>query len=127
MSYLAAFLTGVFAAMGVGGGMILIVYLTLLAGYTQLEAQGINLVCFIPIALTALIIHTKNRLVEWKKIIPAVICGAFLAIAGVYGANYIGSGLLRKIFGGFVLLVGIMELFSGKGEGAKKSNDKSTS
>ena len=57
-----------------------------------------------------------------KKIIPAVLSGALLAVAGVYCASYIGSGLLRKIFGGFVLIVGIRELFSGKGEGSQKGD-----
>ena len=51
LSYIAAFLTGILAAMGVGGGMILIVYLTFFVGVPQLSAQGINLIYFIPIAI----------------------------------------------------------------------------
>ena len=42
----AAFLTGIFASLGLGGGMILILYMTIFAGYTQLDAQGINLIFF---------------------------------------------------------------------------------
>lgn len=109
---IAAFLTGIFASMGVGGGMILIVYLTIFAGYSQLEAQGINLVYFLPIAALALIIHTKNRLVEWKIALPAIICGVILAVAGAFIADMLGSDILRKIFGGFILIVGIKEIFT---------------
>jgi uncharacterized membrane protein YfcA len=61
--------------MGLGGGMVLIVYLTVFAGFSQLAAQGINLVFFIPIAIISLVLHTKNKLVEWKKAVPAVLWG----------------------------------------------------
>lgn len=108
---IAAFLTGIFASMGVGGGMILIVYLTIFAGYNQLEAQGINLVYFLPIAAFSLIIHTKNHLVEWKIAFTAIIFGVILAIAGAFLAEWLGSEMLRKIFGGFIFIIGIKEIF----------------
>ena len=109
--YIAAFFTGILAALGVGGGMVLIIYLTVIANMSQLEAQGINLLFFIPIAILSVIIHTKNKLIEWKKIFPAIIAGVGLAVAGVFLANFIGSPLLQKIFAGFIILIGIKELF----------------
>ena len=45
---------------GSGGGMILIIYLTAFANISQLTAQGINLLFFIPIAILSVIIHTKT-------------------------------------------------------------------
>lgn len=41
-----AFLAGMAAAMGLGGGSFLIIYLTVFAGVSQQAAQGINLVFF---------------------------------------------------------------------------------
>lgn len=111
VSCIVALLTGVAASLGLGGGMILIIYLTAFAELSQLEAQGINLVFFIPIAILALIFHTKNKLVEWKKILPSILLGAAGAVGGSYLAQYLGSPLLSKIFGGFILLVGLRELF----------------
>lgn len=113
LSYIAAFLTGIFAAMGVGGGMILILYLTFFAGFPQLSAQGINLIYFIPIALLSVIIHTKNKLIEWKKIVPSLIAGTAFAVLGAFAADYLGSVVLGKIFGGFIIIIGIKELFGG--------------
>ncbi len=110
-SFAAAFLTGIFASLGVGGGMILIIYLTVFAGYDQLAAQGINLVYFIPIAALSVIIHTKNKLIEWKKILPAIITGSILAVLGTFAAKHIGSQGLRKIFAVFILIIGFKELF----------------
>lgn len=113
LSYIAAFLTGIFAAMGVGGGMILIIYLTFFAGFPQLSAQGINLIYFIPIALLSVIIHTKNKLIEWKKIVPSLIAGTAFAVLGAFAADNLGSEILGKIFGGFIIIIGIKELLSG--------------
>lgn len=110
--FAAAFMTGIFASLGLGGGMILILYMTIFAGFSQITAQGVNLIFFIPIASLSLFIHTKNKLVKWKKILPAILCGAVTAIAGCFLAVYFGNEYLTKIFAVFVLLTGIKELFS---------------
>lgn len=109
-SFIAAFFTGIFASLGVGGGMILIIYLTVFAGFDQLAAQGINLIYFIPIAALSVAIHTKNKLIEWKKIVPSVIIGVIFAAVGTYAAERIGSPMLKKIFAVFILLIGVKEL-----------------
>lgn len=106
-----AFLTGIFASMGLGGGMVLIVYLTVFAGFSQLLAQGINLVFFIPIAIISLVLHTKNKLVEWKKAVPAVLWGTAAVIISAWLANRIEQSLLSKAFGIFLILMGMKELF----------------
>ena len=106
-----AFLTGIFASMGLVGGMVLIVYLTVFAGFSQLVAQGINLVFFIPIAIISLVLHTKNKLVEWKKAVPAVLWGTAAVIISAWLANRIEQSLLSKAFGIFLILMGLKELF----------------
>lgn len=110
-SFIAALLTGVLASLGVGGGMVLIIYLTVFGGFDQLAAQGINLIYFLPIALLSVIIHSKNGLIEWKKILPSLITGVIFAVFGAAAARYIGSPLLKKIFAVFILLIGFKELF----------------
>lgn len=107
---LVALLTGVTASMGLGGGFILVIYLTVFAGMPQLEAQGINLIFFIPIAAVSLFFHVKNKMIEKSVILPSVIAAVLGVFIGVWAANWLGSDWLRKIFAGFVLLVGIREL-----------------
>ncbi len=111
ISFIAAFLAGVFASMGVGGGMILILYLTIFAGAAHTRAAGINLIFFIPIAITSIIIHSKNKLIEWRKIAPVIITGAIGCFIGVSLIDLLGTEIIRKFFGVFVLLVGVRELF----------------
>lgn len=122
-SFTAALLTGVFASLGVGGGMILIIYLTVFGGFDQLAAQGINLIYFIPIAILSVLIHSKNNLIEWKKIIPSIIIGVIFAAGGTYAAEHIGSPALKKFFAVFILLIGIKELLY-KPNSANGSSDK---
>lgn len=109
-----SFCTGVFASLGIGGGMVLIIYLTLFAGFSQLSAQGINLVFFLPIAVISLVLHTKNKLVEWKKIFPAMISGLVTVIIFSITANVIDTKYLEKGFAIFLIGAGGITLFQRK-------------
>ncbi len=109
---LVGLLTGIFASMGLGGGMILIVYLTVFAGIDQLAAQGINLIFFIPIAIISIIIHSKNKMIEWKKIVPTIICGTIGAFVGSLIATNLESKTLSKLFAIILIIVGLKEFFS---------------
>ena len=53
---LAGLFSGMLGSMGLGGGAVLIVYLSLFTEMGQLKSQGINLLFFVPIALIAVII-----------------------------------------------------------------------
>lgn len=111
---LVSLVTGVFASLGLGGGMILIIYLTVFADMIQIQAQGINLVFFVPIALISLYKHHKNRLIEWKKIVPVLITGTIFVTIFSFIANNTDNSLLQKLFGGFVVIAGVKELFAKK-------------
>lgn len=117
---IASFVSGLTASLGLGGGMVLLVYLTMILSTAQLEAQGINLLFFLPIACLSLIIHTRSHLVKWRKILPAMIFGGISAAIFSFAADAIGSGLLRKAFAVILILSGIASLFK-KG---KKQNKK---
>lgn len=121
VSALIGFLTGVLASMGLGGGFVLVVWLTLFENVTQRAAQGINLLFFLPIALISLILHLKNNLVN-KIIVKKLALGGLLgAIIGTYGSQLIDNSLLRKLFALFLLAFGLRELFS-KSAGAAPSS-----
>lgn len=109
---IVALLTGVATSLGLGGGMILMVYLTAFAGVSQLSAQGINLLFFIPIATLALILHSRKKLVAWKKIAPSILFGIVGAFLGATLAAQLDGEILRKGFAIFTLIVGAREVFS---------------
>ncbi len=108
---LAGLLSGIIGAMGMGGGAVLIIYLTLFADVKQLTAQGINLLFFIPIGLIAVLIYAKRRQIKWKITIPLALGGLLGALLGLWFTGILGSKLIAKIFGGFLVLLGIIEIF----------------
>ena len=108
--------TGVLSGFGVGGGTLLLVYLTAFAGLDQRLAQGINLLYFLPAGLMALPAHLKNGYVEKKALLPAIGAGLVLAALGAWAASAMEVGLLKKLFGLFLLAVGGEQLL-GKSRG----------
>ncbi|MBO4854092.1 MAG: sulfite exporter TauE/SafE family protein [Oscillospiraceae bacterium] len=107
---LAGFATGVLSAWGVGGGTLLLIIMTLFLGVDQTAAQGINLLYFLPTAALGLLSHRKNGLLDRKLIRSAVPSGMICAAAGAWLATHIDADLLRRPFGVFLLLTGILTL-----------------
>lgn len=107
------FFAGIIGGMGMGGGTILIPALILFASADPKIAQSVNLLSSIPMTIIALIIHIRNKNVVFSLIIPIALFGVMGAIFGSFLANYLSSEVLRKIFGGFLLIVGIIEIRKG--------------
>lgn len=111
MAFLVGVATGVLSGFGVGGGTLLLIYMTAVAGIPQTAAQGINLLYFLPTAALALPSHVKNGFIEKKVLLPAILSG----LAGTALAAYVATGLdvsqLHRYFGYFLIFVGLSELF----------------
>jgi len=109
---IAGVISGIVAGMGMGGGTLLIPILTIFLHVKQNLAQGINLIVFVPMSIFALIIHCKNKLVDFKVGIPIVLSGIITSIAGSLLATKLNNETLKKLFGGFLLLVGVWQIIS---------------
>lgn len=92
-----------------GGGTLLIPILTIFLLFPQKNAQAINLFVFIPMAIVSLMVHIKNKLVDFKVGIPVIISGTIFSVSGSILAGFVSNGVLKKIFGGFLLLVGVYQ------------------
>ncbi|MCI8839731.1 MAG: sulfite exporter TauE/SafE family protein [Oscillospiraceae bacterium] len=108
---LAGAATGVLSGFGVGGGSLLLIYMTSFAGVPQTLAQGVNLLYFLPAAATALPAHLKNGYVEKKALLPAIAAGLVCSALAAWAATALDVEVLRKCFGGFLILIGLRELF----------------
>lgn len=109
---LAGIAAGALGGMGMGGGTILIPVLTIFFDVEQKQAQAINLVAFIPMAIASLIVHVKNERVETKGILWIIIPATVLSLAGSMVAQAINGEILKRIFGGFLLLLSVAQFFS---------------
>ena len=116
----AGLVCGVLSGFGIGGGTLLMVWMTALMSMEQRMAQGVNLLYFLPAAAAALILHAKNRVLVWRAIIPAAFAGCATAALGALLAANVDTHLLRKLFGGFLVLVGLSEIFQ-KGKKPKQT------
>lgn len=106
----AGLLCGILSGFGIGGGSLLMVWMTAAAALDQKTAQGINLLYFLPTSLGALIFHIKNKMICWSAVIPAALCGCLTAAAAAWLSASLDAGLLRKLFGLFLLFIGFSEL-----------------
>lgn len=107
----AGLFSGIIGGMGLGGGAVLIIYLTVFSDVDQLKAQGINLLFFIPIALLAVSVYAFKKQIKWKTVLPVAAGGILGAIGGIYLTDFLGGGLTGKLFGGFLILLGTKEIF----------------
>ncbi len=101
---------GILAGMGMGGGTLLIPMLVFFMGVSQISSQGINLIAFIPMAIVALIIHFKNKLINFKVGIPILISGTLFSILGAQMSKNIEDKNLSLYFGIFLIVLGIFQL-----------------
>ena len=98
--------TGVLSAWGVGGGTLLLLCMTLLLGVDQTEAQGINLLYFLPTAAASLWYHRKNGYLDARVLKNAAPFGVVCALLAAFASTAMDVALLRKPFGLFLLYAG---------------------
>ena len=106
---LAGLISGIVGGMGMGGGTLFIPILTIFLDFAQKSAQGINLLVFIQMSIVALIIHIKNKLVDFKVGVPVIISGVCFSLLGSYLANKTPNESLRLYFGIFLLAIGVFQ------------------
>lgn len=97
---LTGFLSGM---MGVGGAVVMIPAMVLLAGIDQHSAQGSSLLAMIPAGIVGAWTHWRFGNIDrhlLKGLIPGVFFGATL---GGVAAQHLDEGLLRTVFGLLVL------------------------
>ncbi len=112
INFIVGIFSGFLGSIGVGGGCVLVIYLILFTEAAQRNAQGINLIFFIPCAVIGLFFHFKNRLVKLKIAFPIVAFGIIGVLVGLLIGGKLNDNLLKRIFGGFLLLISVYQIYS---------------
>lgn len=107
--FLAGAAGGLLGGMGMGGGTVLIPALTLIFKIAQTEAQGINLLSFVPMAVVAVILHAKNGFISLKSVLPIALPAVAFSVAGSFLVRLISGNIQTKIFGGFLLALAVLQ------------------
>ena len=103
---------GLLGGMGMGGGTLLIPLLTIFCKVGQHTAQAVNLISFIPMAIVALVVHIKNKLIEKKNVLYIIISGLVSCVGGCLLSKCMSGSLLSKLFGGFLATLSIFQFVS---------------
>lgn len=110
MEIFAGIISGLIASWGMGGGSFLITILSNFFNIGQHIAQSTNLIFFIPTSLCSVIINSKNKNIKYKLSMQIIIFGVIGAIIGAYLSNKLDKVILKKIFGGMLLIIAIIEI-----------------
>ena len=102
---------GFVSGCGIGGGSLLLLYLTAVAGVAPYEAGGINLLFFLCCAPAALFLHAKKGLIQKQGLAAAIGAGVVTAIAASWCASFVPTDWMRRAFGVLLLYIGAKELF----------------
>lgn len=101
---------GFLAGLGVGGGSLLVLWLTLIVGMDHPHARIINLLFFIPTAVISSLFRWRQGSLNYQKVFPAVIAGCLAAALFSWLSQYLELQFLKKLFGFLLLMTGIREI-----------------
>lgn len=106
----AAFLIAALSGMGVGSGGLLVVFLTLCADVAQIRAQGMNLLFFLFASGASMLVHVRRRRLSFPVIALVAAAGLLGSLPGTWAALVLPETLVRRLFGGMLLLSGTVSL-----------------
>ena len=101
---------GFLSGLGVGGGSLLILWLTLALQTPADTARAMNLLFFLPPAAAACFFRWKQGTLDLKTVLPGILSGCVCAGLFAWISGVTDTGLLRRLFGGILILTGIREL-----------------
>ena len=97
---------------GIGGGILIVPALVFLFGFSQQQAQGTTLALLVPpIGILAAWTYYKHGFVDIK--VAAIIAAGFI-VGSLFGARFatgISNDILGKVFGAFLVLVGLKMIY----------------
>ncbi len=102
---------GYLAGLGVGGGSLLILWLTLVLELPYGTARGINLMFFITGAGAVSLFRLKKGRLPIKKLLFAIAAGCAAAGLCAWFSSCMDISALKELFGILLLLTGVRELF----------------
>ena len=100
------FLTG----LGVGGGSLLMVWLTAVLGMDTLTARSINLLFYLPGAAVAILFRQRQGKIQWRNVLPPALAGCLAAALCSRFSTVVDNSWLQKIFGVTLIIAGVREV-----------------
>ena len=112
VTILAGTILGFLTGLGIGGGSLLMVWLTAVLGMDAITARGINLLFFLPGAIIAICFRVRQGQIQWRHIFPPAAAGCLAAALCSQLSTAVDNSILNSIFGCILIAAGIRELFA---------------
>jgi uncharacterized protein len=93
--------------LGVGGGTLMVPFLTLAAGMSQHEAEATSLLVVLPTAIVASVVLRQRRVGDLAVALRLGVLGAAGGVGGALLALALPGRDLRLVFGIFLLVVSV--------------------
>lgn len=110
IALLAAVALGFLAGLGVGGGSLLVLWLTLVLKHPSDEVRVINLLFFLPTALITSYIRWRQNQLDIQSILPAAVAGCLAAVIFTWIGSKLDTHILRIPFGIILIITGLREV-----------------
>jgi hypothetical protein len=109
---------GIFSALlGVGGGLLMVPAMVHMLRIRQHRAHGTSLVVILPTAIAGVSQYAEHRKLDWGVALLLAIGGVLGAMIGARLANAMKAPLLKRVFGAFVIVTGIVMVAAPGGYG----------
>lgn len=125
-----SFIIALVSGMGVGGGGLFAVYLSVFTETPQLSVQGFNLLFFIFCAGASVTVQLFKRKINFSAVLIMTVTGIAGALIGTLLAGVVPEEWLRKIFGVMLISAGMIALrtaMSGRNNGKGEEYSKNIS
>lgn len=110
ISILVGSLLGILSGLGVGGGSLLILWLTFVVDMEPPQARQLNLLFFLPCATASLLFRKKEGSVHFKQLLPGILAGCAAAFLISLLSRQLDTSLLKRLFGILLIFTGIREI-----------------
>ena len=111
VALIAGTVLGFLAGLGIGGGSLLILWLTMVLHMDAMAARSINLLFFIPSAAVVCVLRLRQGNLKIRPLLPAALAGCAAAALFSWISTAVDTQILKKLFGLVLLFTGLRELF----------------
>ena len=109
VSFLAAAILGILSGLGLGGGSLLLLWMTVVAELDPMTAREISLLFFFPASLLSIILHRQEKGL-WKKLLPAAAAGLISAFFAGKLAQILPPQRYGRAMGVLLILLGLQQI-----------------
>lgn len=101
---------GFLSGLGIGGGSLLVLWLTVILDTAPQVARSVNLLFFIPSALVSCILRIKKRELHIRPLLPVIAAGSLASALFSWFSTVVDVAILKKGFGIILIVAGLREI-----------------